>query len=142
MLKLNGVKKYFLSTLACLFMLFAAQAMHAQIGTGNVQLTFDGASVVNGGSNATGATVTAGTSLSGSVYVNGVTGNNGTTYVSCYDSIAGFLFSWSTQVSGYTTLTFTPNVNTHQMYCTANYTGQFVNGTASTATLSFTAVAP
>jgi hypothetical protein len=139
MLTLTVVKKYFLSAVAVLFMVFAAQAMHAQIGAGNVELTFDSQVAYNGYPNVTGPNVSANEPLTAGISVNGVTGNEGTTYVSCYDSKAGLIFSWSTQVTAHTTFQFSPAAGSHAMYCTANYTGEHVNGTATTATISFAA---
>ena len=139
MTTLTVVKKYFLSAVAVLFMMFAAQAMHAQIGPGNVTFTIDNQEALNGYPNVTGANVTANTPLTAGISVNGVTGNQGTTYVSCYDSQAGLVFSWSTQVTAHTTFQFSPAAGQHSMYCTANYTGEHVNGTATTGTISFTA---
>jgi hypothetical protein len=139
------VKKYLLTAAACLFMLCAARSMQAQnIGPGNVELHIDNQSVYNGESNEVGPNVTLGTTLTGTISVNGVTGNRGTTYVSCYDSQAGLVFSWSTQVTAQANFQFTPGMlngnGSHAMYCTADYTGEYANGDATTATLSFTVV--
>ena len=134
------VKKYLVPAVACLTMMVAARSMHAQnIGAGNLTLSFDNQEVLNGYPNENGSTVYPPVGqMTGVVTVNGVTGNRGTTYVICYDSIAGNVFTWSTQVSGQGRFYLTPAVGSHTMYCTADYTGYYANGNVTTGTLSFT----
>ena len=73
----------------------------------------------------------------GSVSVQGVTGNQGTTYISCYDSKQGTILSYSTQVNTQVSFQWTPTVgNSHALYCSANYTGYYANGTVSTPNIN------
>ena len=75
----------------------------------------------------------------GTVSVSGVTGNQGTTYISCYDSIQGQIFSYSTQVSAQIQVQWTPTGSvTHNLYCSASYTGYYANGTVSTPNIKIT----
>ena len=105
-----------------------------------LQLTIDNQEVENGyPGTANGSPVVAGQMLTGTVEVGGTTGNHGTTYVYCYDSVEGQIFSWSTQVSTQTTFQWTATGDhnvTHNLYCSANYTGTYANGTVSTPNIS------
>jgi hypothetical protein len=139
MLKLNGVKKYFLSALACLFMLFAAQAMHAQAGPGTVTLGVDTTSVSNGGSDAS-ETLTPGT-YTVAINLQGVTGNGGATSFACYVTNNGNTveyFYGSVTQSGLTTTPWTVTLTGQYAWsCSASYNGHF-SGTVNTPTLTVT----
>jgi hypothetical protein len=126
-------QKLIIALTACLFILCASHTAHAQIGWGNLTLNIDNTDVSNGFSNETGSTVAPGTLLSGSVTVNGVTGNQGTTTVYCYASGTPIL-SWSTSVSATKDFTWTPTAanTTYDLYCTATWSGLHVNGTVET----------
>lgn len=134
------------ATLALVFALTlgTTSAVQAQIGAGNLSLSIDGAYVLNGESNETGSYTVAGTALTGNVAVNGVSNNGGTTTVTCYDSTAGTtIFSWSTTVSGGKSFTWTPEtMETHDLYCSGTWSGEHVNGTATTPTASIPVTGP
>jgi azurin len=124
-------------------MMFAAQAMHAQIGAGEVQLGVNTTTVSNGGTNATEALST-NTTYTVAISLQGVTGNGGSTSYSCYVTPSGgnttLFFSGSvTQSSLITTQWTTGSEGTSYVwYCTASYGGQHVNGTVTTPTITVT----
>ncbi len=124
---------------ACVGLLLPTQTAHAGIGS---VLTFsiDGQSATNGiQGDQTGNPVQLGVMQTGYVTVQGVTGNQGTTYITCYDSKQGQIFSYSTQVSTQVAVQWTPTGTiglTHSLYCSANYTGYYANGTVSTANIN------
>lgn len=122
---------------ACLFMFYTSQTAHAQIGAGSLDFSIDNVTAENGYSDGgTGATVAPGTQLTGSVSVNGVTGNGGTTSVYCYAN-GSQIFSWSTSSSGYDTFSWTPSsTGSYDLYCSGTWSGQYANGTVDTPTIT------
>ena len=125
---------------ACVGLLLPTQTAHATVfGSGIFTFSIDGASVANGYyGDQTGNPVQAGVMQTGSVSVQGVTGNQGTTYISCYDSKQGLIFSYSTQVNAQVSVQWTPSAPgaVHSLYCSANYTGYYANGTVSTPNIN------
>lgn len=140
---LTVLKKYLLSAVAVFFMMFAAQAMHAQIGTGEVTLGVASASVYNGGSNAT-ETLSTNTQYTVGINLQGVTGNFGTTSYSCYVTPANgnttLFFPGSVTQSSLVTTQWTtgPAATSYTWYCTASYSGEHINGTVTTPTITVT----
>ncbi len=133
---MKNYRKALLSS-ACLTLLLVTPALQArkQIGAGNLELSLDGTTVENGYGSETGTTVKPGSTLTGNVQVNGVTGNGGTTTVTC-DDAQGQFFSWSTSTSGSSPVTYkAPASGTDAVYCSAHYAGNYANGTVTTGTL-------
>ncbi len=136
------VSKYMKSAMfAAVFLavVFVTRPAHAQVGAGEFGFSTDRVSVSNGYSNESGPNAAVGVALASGVSVNGVTGNNGTTYVTCYDSQQGQIFSFSTQYNTQVSFQWTPIAGPHQVYCTAMYGGQHINATVNTPTITFTA---
>lgn len=139
MLKFNEVKKYFLSTIACLFMLFAAQAMHAQIGSGQVTFGVSGTSVYNGGSNNSGTLYNL-NAVTVAINLQGVGYNGGSASFACYVTPQGGntseFFYGTVQQSGLTTTSWQPtSQTTYVFYCDVSYSGI---GSTSTPTITMT----
>ena len=127
---------------ACAGLLLPTQTAHATVfGSGILTFSIDGASVANGYYGVqTGNPVQVGVMQTGSVSVQGVTGNQGTTYISCYDNKQGLIFSHSTQVNAQMPVQWTPTISgSHSLYCSANYTGYYANGTVSTPNINIQA---
>lgn len=137
------MKKSILGFAVCLPMLCASHSAQASIGAGNLELSVDNETVYNGmGSNQTGPNVTLGTTLTAAVMVQGVSGNGGTTYVTCYAN-GSQIFSEATTVS-LTPATFTwkPSAaGSYIVYCSADYTGNYANGTVYTDDITVPVVA-
>ena len=138
-----SMRKSILGLAACFFVLCASHSAKAQnIGIGNLQLSLDNAWVANGYGNATGSTIAVGTQLTGYVTVNGVTGNGGTTYVNCWalnqsTGQGSEIYSTATPVSLYAQFPWTPSTSgTYQVYCSADYQGNYANGTVYTGNIT------
>ena len=130
-------RKSILGFAALFSMMCISHITQAQnIGAGNLSLDIDGAYVLNGESNSTGSSVVAGTTLRGSVTVEGVGGPGGTVTVSCGDYLTGgTIFTWSTERAGGVSFTWTPTTaGTHELYCSGTWRSAHVNGTVTTAT--------
>ena len=131
-----------LTACVALLLLCAVYSAHAQnIGAGNLQFSIDGRTVLNGfNDGGTGPAITLGTQLTGSVSVSGVTGNGGTTTVTCYANKSGIIsqiFSWSTSISASTTFPWKPTTTgTYGLFCSATWRGVHVNGTVTTPTIN------
>lgn len=129
----------FLASAMALFS-FTPKAKSA-IGNGVFQFSTADVSVSNGSPNAPGQNSSHTAPLTGYVSANGVSGNGGTTYINCYDNLQGQIFSTSTQMDLQTSFQWTPSRTSppsHVVYCTANYTGIYANGSVSTGTITFT----
>jgi hypothetical protein len=125
--------------------LFSACGAQAQnIGNGNLSLSIDGASVLNGFPSATGASVITGTALTGTIQVTGVSGNQGSTEVICTEQLTGAqLIDWTTNSDGGTSFTWTPTTAAnYQIICSGSWSGFFVNGTVYTGTATVPATGP
>jgi hypothetical protein len=131
-----------LTACAAMLLLCAVHSAHAQnIGAGNLQLTIDSRTVLNGfNDGGTGPAITLGTQLTGFVEVSGVTGNGGSTTVTCYANLGGIIspiFSWSTTISASTTFPWKPSkTGTYGLNCSATWHGVHVNGTVSTPSVN------
>jgi hypothetical protein len=126
------------ATISLSLLLFcASRPAHAQIGAGNLQFTIDNFTVMNGFNNGgTANPVTLGTLLTGSVTVNGVTGNGGTTTVNCYAN-GTQIMTWSTSTSGSHAFPWKPaSRGTYALLCTGTWRGVHVNGTVTTPTIN------
>ncbi len=93
---------------ACAGLLLPTQTAHATAFGAVLSFSMDGQTVTNGNSDVTGNPVQHGVMQTGGFSVQGVTGNQGTTYISCYDSKQGLIFSYSTQVSTSVSFQWTP----------------------------------
>lgn len=138
------MEKPILSFAVSIAMLCVSHMAFAQnIGIDNFQVSIDNASSYNGGGNATGSKVTLGATVTGYASVNGVTGNQGTTYVNCYSSPSGLSFSKSTTTSTSWEFSWTPSaVGTYTVYCSADYTGTYANGTVYAGDITVPVIAP
>lgn len=116
---------------------------NAQIGSGSLEFSIDGVTATNGYSDGgTGASVDPGTPLTGGIAVNGVTGNGGTTTVTCYAN-GSQIFSWSTSNNGQTTFTWSPSSpGSYVLYCEGDWAGNFANGTVDTPTITIPVPSP
>jgi hypothetical protein len=123
-------------SLSVLLLICASRPAHAQIGAGSLQLSIDNYTVMNGyNDGGTAQSITLGTQLTGAVSVNGVTGNHGTTTVTCYAN-GSELFSWSTSSNGMHTFPWKPTATgTYALYCSGTWEGTYANGTVSTPTI-------
>ncbi len=123
---------------ACAGLLLPTQTAHATAFGSVLSFSMDGQTVRNQFSDVTGSPVQSGVMQTGSVSVQGVTGNRGTTYIACYDSKQGLIFSFSTQVDAQAPVQWTPGDpgSIHSLYCSANYTGYYANGTVSTPNIN------
>jgi hypothetical protein len=131
------LKKLLSIATAVLLLTFVAKDLSAQAGIGTLQLNIDNVTVFNGGQNETGSAVAHGSQLTGLVSVSGVTGNGGSTTVTCYDSTNGTtILNWTTSVSGSKQFTWTvpSQIESQELYCEAVWSGQHFNGSATTAT--------
>lgn len=139
---LFSIRNSFAILAVSLFMLCATRAAHAQISPGSLSFSIDGRSASNGYSGGgTGTQIAAGTQLTGTVSVSGVSGNNGTTTVQCnagqgsdwYDQSEQISY-WSTSQDGENTFSWTPSSNgTYYLWCSGTWTGAYVNGTVDTS---------
>jgi hypothetical protein len=137
-----SMKRFVLSLASCLFILCASHVAHAQIGAGNLTLNIDNTQVLNGESSATGSSIATGTPLTGSVSVQGVSGNDGTTTVVCYEN-GNQIFSWSTSQNGQDTFSWTPSsAGTYILYCSGTWHGTEANGTVDTPNLTVPVATP
>jgi hypothetical protein len=123
----------FAVVLALVYMSVAAQA---QIGDSNLEFSIDNESAegapMGGG---TGPAVNLGTTLTGGVGVNGVTGNDGKTTVDCYANGAS-IFSWSTTVNAQTTFKWTPSsIGSYTLDCVGTWEGEHANGQLTTSNI-------
>lgn len=119
---------------AAIILLSGAIPAVAQIGPGSVQLSIDNVVAFNGyNSGGMGSAVSTGSTLIGSVTLNGVSGNQGSTSVQCYANNSQ-IFSWSTSQGGYDTFSWTPSVAANYIFsCPATWFGQYANGTVQPA---------
>jgi hypothetical protein len=139
-----SVKCFIVRLTACVAMLLlcAVHSAHAQnIGAGNLRFEIDNFTVLNGyNDGGTAQAITLGTQLIGSVSVSGVTGNGGSTSVTCYANKSGIvsqIFSWSTTTSASNTFPWKPSTTgTYGLFCSATWTGVHVNGTVTTPTIN------
>ena len=116
-----------------LSILFGSHRANAQIGAGSLTFSIDNETAMNGYTDGgTGAAIAPGTTLTGGVSVNGVTGNGGSTSVQCYAN-GSQIFSWSTSSNGQDTFTWKPTTaGSYTLYCAGTWEGQHANGTVDT----------
>ena len=126
-----------LATCLSVLLLSASHAAWAQIGAGSLTFSIDNFTVMNGyNDGGTAAAITLGTQLTGRVGVNGVTGNSGTTTVTCYAN-GSQIFSWSTSTNGSATFPWKPTATgTYALYCSGTWQGTYANGTVYTPTIN------
>lgn len=132
----SSIWKSILGLAAFLSILCASRSAQAQIPQNLVQLGFDSAYVYNGSGNETGLPINAGTQVTAYLSVDGVSNNNGTTYVSCYASNSVIYSNTITMNINNVQFTWTPSAaGTYIVSCRAQYTGT-MNGVAATANIT------
>lgn len=143
MLIFPTTSKLFLAASAVIITLTGVLPAAAQIGPGSLQLLVDNIPAYNGyNSGGTGSPVSVGSTLIGSVTLNGVSGNQGSTSVQCYANNSQ-IFSWSTAQGGNNAFSWTPSVAaTYILGCSATWSGQYANGTVETSTITVPVLAP
>jgi hypothetical protein len=134
-----SVQRSTLGLAVCFAMLCATYSAQAQnIGEGNLSLSLDDESVYNGfGGNPTGPAITLGTTLTAGVSVQGVSGNGGTTDVACYANGSQIFYKATTVSLTPATFTWKPaSAGSYTVYCSADYSGNYANGTVYTGDIT------